>query len=71
MVMTADRESDGLATEVAVTVTVAPEGIAGGAVNTVAPTSSLACNVPQAPGLPQLMAYVTRVFSDAVGTCIG
>lgn len=71
ILMTAEAESDELATEVAVTVTVPPEGIAGGAVNTMAPPSSLAVNVPQAPGLPQLMAYVTRLFSSAVGTWIG
>jgi len=60
ILMVADAESFGLTTEVAVTVTVAPEGIAGGAVYTIAP--------PQDPGLPQLIVYVTRLFSDALGS---
>jgi hypothetical protein len=68
ILMVADAESFGLTTEVAVTVTVAPEGIAGGAVYTIAPPSSLAVNVPQDPGLPQLIVYVTRLFSDALGS---
>jgi len=68
ILMTAEAESEGSATEVAVTVTVPPEGIAGGAVNRIAPPSSLGFNVPQAPGLAQLIAYVTALFSSAVGT---
>lgn len=59
ILIVAEAESDESATEVAVTVTVPPEGIAGGAVNTIAPPSSLGVNVPQAPGLPQSMEYVT------------
>jgi hypothetical protein len=61
ILMVADAESFGLTTEVAVTVT-------GGAVYTIAPPSSLAVNVPQDPGLPQLIVYVTRLFSDALGS---
>jgi hypothetical protein len=55
IVMVVERESEELTMEVAVTVTVAPDGIVAGAVYTIAPTSSLLLNLPQAFGLPQLM----------------
>jgi len=47
------------ATEVAVTVTVVPAGIAAGAVYVTAAAFALGPNAPHAPGLPQVTAHVT------------
>jgi hypothetical protein len=54
------------ATEVAVTVTVVPAGIAEGAVYVTAPASALVPKAPQAPGLPQVTAHVTAPFPPVV-----
>ena len=56
------------ATEVAVTVTVAPAGIAEGAVYVTAPTSALVPKAPHAPGLPQVTAHVSAPFPPVVGS---
>jgi hypothetical protein len=63
IVIVIDLEREVFAIDVAVTVTVAPLGTAGGAEYTIAPNSSLAFSVPHAFGLPQLTAYVTAVFA--------
>ncbi len=50
------------ATEVAVTVTVVPAGIADGAVYVTAPPSALALKVPHPLGVPHVIVYVTAAF---------
>ena len=55
------------ATEIAVTVTVVPAGIAEGAVYVVAAASALGPKEPQAPGLPQVTAHVTALLPPFVG----
>jgi hypothetical protein len=55
------------ATEVAVTVTVVPAGIAEGAVYVVAAASALGPKVPHAPGLPQVTAHVTALLPPVMG----
>jgi hypothetical protein len=51
------------ATDVAVTVTVDPAGIAAGAVYVTAPPSGLALKAPHPLGVPHVTAYVTAEFS--------
>ena len=55
------------ATEVAVTVTVVPAGIAEGAVYVVAAAFALGPKEPHAPGLPQVTAHVTALLPPVVG----
>jgi hypothetical protein len=55
IVMTAETDLVLSAAAVALKVTVPPEGIAEGAVYTIAPPSSLGLNVPHAFALPQLI----------------
>ena len=55
MVTFAERVRDVFTTDVAVTVTTAPDGIEDGAVYVMAPPSSLLERVPHAPGLAQVI----------------
>ncbi len=55
------------ATEVAVTVTVVPAGIAEGAVYVAAAAFALGPKAPHAPGLPQVTAHVTALFPPDMG----
>jgi hypothetical protein len=62
MVILAEADLLVSAIEVAVTVTVEPEGIAAGAVYVIALRSALVLKEPQAPGVPQITDHVTRLF---------
>jgi hypothetical protein len=63
IVIVADADRLVSVTDVAVTVTVDPAGIAAGAVYVTAPPSGLALKAPHPLGVPHVTAYVTAAFS--------